>query len=231
MSLLREAAAVLAQDNSPSDSTPTIPSSSLNTTSTYVTPNTGPSSTSTSSTTSNSSTSEVLRIFALFLRPTRALLGEVRFDLHKLPPKKTCRRQGNTRPKETWTLEVFCLVNVDESSTQREQEKRHFNPLAWVEAKFSLTITPTQFRLNKNWKVFSKLYGGFDLLRRGASGNGLVVIRPPASGYSAKYLRDSSGVGQSLLYIRPLLMSIDISTENTDGTDFDLEVRWGFLTL
>ena len=51
---------------------------------------------------------------------------------------------------------------------------------------------------------------------RGASGNGLVVIRPPARGYSAKCLRDLSCLGQALLYIRPLQMNIDISTEDTD---------------
>ena len=57
------------------------------------------------------------------------------------------------------------------------------------------------------------------------------TARLPASGYSAKYLRDSSGLGHALLYIRQLQMNIDISTEDTDGTDFDLEVRRGFLTL
>ncbi|CAH3045959.1 unnamed protein product, partial [Porites lobata] len=48
--------------------------------------------------------------------------------------------------------------------------------------------------------------GGFEILRSGFSpGKSLVLLRPPASaGYSVKFLRDESGLGQALAYIRPL---------------------------
>ena len=236
MSLLREAAAVLAQDNSPNTS-PTAPSSGLNTPSTSgtaVTPNTGPNSTSSSSTRLNSvsSTSEALQnvrtLFAPYASTSRRSTTR---PVHNPPPKKMCRKQGNTRAKETWTHEVFCLANVDESSTPTRARKETLQRAGLGRSKiqFDANANAVSFK-QKLEEVFPKLYGGFELLRRGSSGNGLVVIRPPASGYSAKYLRDSSGLGQALLYIRPLQMNIDISNEDIDGTDFDLEVR-GLLTL
>jgi hypothetical protein len=40
-----------------------------------------------------------------------------------------------------------------------------------------------------------------------------------------KYLRESSGIGQALLYIRPLQMNLDMSPEDLDDTEFDSEVR------
>ena len=53
-------------------------------------------------------------------------------------------------------------------------------------------------------EVFQNLMcaGGFELLRRASSGNGLVLIRQPASGYSVKYLWDVYSIGQALLYTR-----------------------------
>ena len=199
----------------------------MNTTSTSVTPNTGPSSTSTSSTTVNSSTSEALRNFRTLFAPYASTSrGGTTRPVHNPPPKKVCRRQGNTRAKETWTHEVFCLANVDESSTATRARKETLQRagLGRSKVQFDANANAVSFK-QKLEEVFPKHYGGFELLRRGASGNGLVVIRPPARGYSAKFLRDSSGLGQAMLYIRPLQMNIDISNEDTDDADFDLEVR------
>ena len=196
MCLLREAAAVLAQNYSVSHTTPTTSnaSSSLNTTSTFVTPNTGPGSTSITSTTSNSSTttSEALRNFRTLFAPyVTTYRGGTAPSAHKPPPKKVCRRHGNTKPKETWTHEVFCLANVDESSTPTRVRKEALQRAGLGRSKiqFDANANAISFK-EKLEEVFPKLYGGFELLRRGASGNGLVVIRPPASGYSAKYLQD-----------------------------------------
>ena len=47
--------------------------------------------------------------------------------------------------------------------------------------------------------------GGFELLRSGPSNKDLVVITPPASGYSVPFLRESSGLGH---YVRPLQKSL-----------------------
>ena len=48
--------------------------------------------------------------------------------------------------------------------------------------------------------------GGFEILCSGySSGKSLVVLRPPVSvGRLIKFLRDGSGLGQALAYIRPL---------------------------
>ena len=49
---------------------------------------------------------------------------------------------------------------------------------------------------------------GFELLRSGPSNKDLVVITPPASGYSVPFLRESSGLGQAVAYVRPLQKSL-----------------------
>ena len=41
---------------------------------------------------------------------------------------------------------------------------------------------------------------------------GLCVLKPPTStGYSVNFLRNESGLGQALAYIRPLQRSLDTS--------------------
>jgi hypothetical protein len=52
---------------------------------------------------------------------------------------------------------------------------------------------------------------GFQILRTGSGGNTLSVISPPATGYSVPFLRDTSGLGQALGYIRPLQRNLDTS--------------------
>ena len=61
--------------------------------------------------------------------------------------------------------------------------------------------------------VYPKLKdaGGFELLRSGPSNIDLVVITPPASGYSFAFLRESSGLGQAVAYIRPLQKSLSMA--------------------
>lgn len=61
--------------------------------------------------------------------------------------------------------------------------------------------------------VYPKLKdaGGFELLRSGPSNKDLVVITPPASGYSVAFLRESSGLGQAVAYIRPLQKSLSMA--------------------
>lgn len=51
--------------------------------------------------------------------------------------------------------------------------------------------------------VYPKLKdaGGFELLRSGPSSKDLIVINPPASGYTVPFLKEVSGLGQALAYI------------------------------
>ena len=51
--------------------------------------------------------------------------------------------------------------------------------------------------------------GGFELLRSSVSPRDLDVIVPPTCGYSVPFLRDSSGLGQAIAYIRPIQKDLD----------------------
>ena len=64
-------------------------------------------------------------------------------------------------------------------------------------------------------EVFPKLVngGGFELLRSGVPVQSLVVISPPAAGYSVPFLRDVSGLGQAIAYVRPLQRDLEMSIE------------------
>ena len=41
---------------------------------------------------------------------------------------------------------------------------------------------------------------GFEILQSGPSNKDLVVINPPAVGYSVPFLKESSGIGQALAF-------------------------------
>ena len=45
---------------------------------------------------------------------------------------------------------------------------------------------------------------GFELLRSGARPGELLLIKPPPSSYTVPFLRDGAGLGQALIYIRPI---------------------------
>ena len=40
-------------------------------------------------------------------------------------------------------------------------------------------------------------------MRSSVTPRDLEVIEPPASGYSVRFLRDASGLGQAIAYVRP----------------------------
>ena len=216
MSLLREAAAVLAQNSAPSNETGRSESGTPTTTSSNVAISTSSSFSNTrpSSSGSHPSTSDALRNFLTLFAP----YGNTNRDTpHRPPPKKVCRRKGVTKQKETWTHKVFCLGSVDEQATPTRERKDILQRAGLGRSKIKFDANAIDFK-EKLEEVFPKLIlgRGFELLRRGPSGNGLVLIRQPASGYSVKYLRESSGIGQALLYD---------DTEFLDDTEFDSEVR------
>ena len=66
--------------------------------------------------------------------------------------------------------------------------------------------------------------GGFEILCSGFSpGKSLVLLRPPASvGYSVKFLRDESGLGQALAYARSLQRSLDVSLHTKEVSRSDV---------
>ena len=222
--LLREAADVLVQTNTTPNTRPTIDHTS---TSTVLRSANSPAASSSRSSgsslsnfnnnASNNTTNEALRNFRLLFSPYGSR-PTPRDTQYKPPPKRVCQRKGreNTRPKETWTHEVFCLGNVDENATPTRERKETLQlaGLGRSKIKFDANSNAIEFK-KKLEEVFPKLIlgGGFELLRCSSSGS-LAVLRQPACGYSVKYLRESSGLGQALLYIRPLQMNLDTSPED-----------------
>ena len=84
----------------------------------------------------------------------------------------------------------------------------------------------TDFR-EKLVEAFPKMGtgGGFYLLRTAVTArNALELIRCPPAGYNSKYLSDRCGLGQSMVYIRPLQSSLYMSPAKC-GTEKVIEVQ------
>ena len=59
--------------------------------------------------------------------------------------------------------------------------------------------------------------GGFEILRSGLSPKDLHLLTPPSNaGYSVQFLRDNSGLGQAIAYIRPVQSDLDSSSLELD---------------
>ena len=116
--------------------------------------------------------------------------------------------------KETWTHDFFCLAAKDQERVPTRAEKFDLQQCGLGRKKvcFHSKATFTDFR-RKLEEEYPKLKegGGFELMRTGHQGSNTVLttIIPPASGYSVPFLRDSSGLGQALAYIRPLQRNLD----------------------
>ena len=116
--------------------------------------------------------------------------------------------------KETWTHDFFCLAAKDEERVPTRAEKFDLQQCGLGRRKvcFHSKATFTDFR-RKLEEEYPKLKegGGFELMRTGHQGSNTVLttIIPPPSGYSVTFLRDSSGLGQALAYIRPLQHDLD----------------------
>lgn len=53
------------------------------------------------------------------------------------------------------------------------------------------------------------------MLRRDGGGNQLALIQPPATGYSVTFLK-SCGIGQAILYVRPIQCDLDTNPEDEE---------------
>jgi len=153
---------------------------------------------------------------SLFTRYRTALpspsLGQARPSAG--PPTKRKRGNGGFVVKETWTHDFICLANHCQSHVPSRSEKFQLQDagLGRKTIVFHRKDQPLAFA-EKVESVYPKLKdaGGFELLRSGPSNKDLVVITPPASGYSVAFLRESSGLGQALAYIRPLQKSLSMA--------------------
>lgn len=135
------------------------------------------------------------------------------------PPSK--RKKSNVFVvKETWTHDFFCLANHRQEQVPSRAEKFQLQDagLGRKTIVFNRRDQAITFVV-KLESIYPKLKdgGGFELLRSGPSNKDLVVITPPASGYSVPFLRESSGLGQAVAYIRPLQKSLNTCTVAAHG--------------
>ena len=113
--------------------------------------------------------------------------------------------------KDTWTHEFFCLSEKNQSKVPSRSDKIQLQNCGLGRKKICLSSKADHSLVEEKLiQVYPKLSeaGGFQILRTvtgsGANSSSLVVIQPSPLGYSVPFLRDSSGLGQALAYIRPL---------------------------
>lgn len=220
VNMLREAASLIdsslnrtRENNTPVASTETL------------IPSTGSNMAQTNSTTPTTSTRDeaVLRNFHnLFAghgsQEQRPSSSRIQKASH--PPAKRAKRQSFFVPKETWTHEFFCLAETETDRIPNRQEKFTLQSAGLGRKKLVFGSKDTAKLVQEKLEnAFPKLShgGGFEILRSGATVRELVVIRPPLNvGYSVSFLRNESGLGQALAYVRPVQRSLDISVMDSN---------------
>ena len=125
----------------------------------------------------------------------------------------TKRRFQPYKVKETWIHKFFYLSNQQQERVPSKAEKLQLQEYGLGfgskdgAAKVKRKLESTYPKLVEG--------GGFEILRSGAR-NDLVVVTPPMAGYSVPFLRDQSGLGQALAYVRPLqsdlVVEVDLGT-------------------
>ena len=144
-----------------------------------------------------------------------ASLGQGRARTLSDPPNK--RRKSNQRSgcsivmKDTWTHDFMCLANHVQHTQPTRREKLSLQAAGL--GRKTLTFGRTDHALafvSKIETVYPKIKtgGGFELLRSGASNKEIILITPLPSGYTVPFLRESSGIGQALIYVRPIQKSL-----------------------
>lgn len=131
-------------------------------------------------------------------------------------PRKSNSSQRSYKVKETWTHEFFCLADSGCSSVPSRAVKFQLQSAGLGRKKiiFGWKDNPFTFKA-KLEEIFPRLVdgGGFEILRSGVNVQSLVLIPPPAAGYSVPFLRDISGLGQALAYVRPAQINLDITED------------------
>ena len=160
-------------------------------------------------------------LFSLYSRSSSQRLGRNTGSMPIRNNRRSRQQQASTSRalrEETWTHDVFCLANASQLVAPNRDEKAvlHSAGLGRKKIRFNAKGTPEKFKeILEN--SFPKLIcgGGFELLRRGGYGNQLTLIQPPATGYSVTFLK-SYGIGQAMLYVRPIQCNLDTSPEDEE---------------
>ncbi|WAR07977.1 hypothetical protein MAR_017935 [Mya arenaria] len=124
----------------------------------------------------------------------------------------------------TWTRRFFCLSRIDQDGTPSREEKRVLQEAGLGEIKITIPKTNSFIDLRQKLSEFFpklKEAGGFQLLRSAVgSRNLLEVIRLPPEGYTTQYLADRCGLGQAIIYVRPLQTCLSVSpVKSQSGTE------------
>ena len=173
---------------------------------------------SSSGSSSSVSNEEFRRLFAPYNRANNGrMLSQ--------PPAK--RGKANSwgqgryfKPQETWTHEFFCLANHMQNCVPTRMEKMKLQKASLGRRRISFHKDSNAISVKaKLEEVYPRLVpgGGFEILRSGLSPKDLYLLVPPSnSGYSVQFLRDSSGLGQAIAYIRPVQADLDSSALELD---------------
>ena len=111
---------------------------------------------------------------------------------------------------------IFCLADKNCSTVPSRALKFQLQSAGLGRKKIIFGWKDNPFKLKEKLEeMYPKLVNGwgFELLRSGVPVHSLVVITPPPAGYSVAFLRDESGLGQALAYVRPLQKNLEISDD------------------
>lgn len=126
-------------------------------------------------------------------------------------------------PKETWTHDFFCLANTNTQLPPNRNEKEVLQDAGLGRKKLCFDKKGDALRVKQALEAaYPKLHhgGGFEILRSGSGpSQPMKVLMAPTSGYSVNYLRDVSGLGQALAYLRPIQRNLDTSPPTSPATN------------
>lgn len=114
--------------------------------------------------------------------------------------------------RETLTHRFVCLAQKEQISAPSREEKDELRVAGLGEKKVVLNKESNASDVMVELlSVFPKLAqgGGFEFLRSGNRLRDLILIMPPPGGYSVPFLK-CCGIGQSIIYIRPIQTNLDL---------------------
>ena len=126
--------------------------------------------------------------------------------------------------RETWTHRFVCLSQRDQIVTPTRDEKEALRVAGLGEKKIvlnkELCASDVISELIKAYPKLSEC-SGFELLRSGNRLWDLILITPPPGGYSVPFLKNC-GIGQSIIYIRPIQTNLELDPVTVEEIDPEL---------
>lgn len=135
---------------------------------------------------------------------------------------------GYYRDRETWTREFLCIANKDVEVVPTKADKLTLLAAGLGRKKLvfgNRDDAPTFKRKMEDAYPKLKLGGGFDLLRSGVRPGELLLIKPPSSGYTVPFLMDGAGLGQAIIYVRPIQQNLDMSEVKQEEVSYSFNYK------